>query len=179
MRKLIAAAAVLLMIAQPVFAKPAGIALPDKADTVLVPEHSPLTFAKFGPDGAIFTGKLTLGGTYYYGDGEYNDGPTVDLVLYFQPDAASAALLPSLKTRGPAQSLVLSNAAVFAKAVLSAQQLAALQKKGAPYATGQARIVVDTVEAGVVCDGASFSARFVSLAKPGAAHMAPSPGFGC
>lgn len=179
MRKLLAAATAFLLLAQPVLAKPTSIALPDKADTVIVPDGSPLKFSKFGPDGAIFTGRLTLTGAFFYGDNEYNDGPTVDLTLYFQPDAASIALLPSLKSRGPARSLVLTNAAPFAKAVLSKQQLAALQKKGAPYTTGHTSVVVDTVEAGVVCDAASFTARFVALAKPGTAHTAPSPGFSC
>ncbi|MEI9887967.1 MAG: hypothetical protein WDN08_15980 [Rhizomicrobium sp.] len=179
MRKLFVAAVALLLLAQPAAAKPVAIALPDKSDTVIVPDGSPLKFSKFGDDGAVFTGKLTLSGTYYYGDGEYNDGPTVDLALHFVPDAASAARLPSLKTRGPAQAIFLTNGDLFAKAVLTVAQFAALQHKGAAYATGQASIVVDTVQAGVVCDGASFSARFVSLAKPAAAHTAPSPGFGC
>ena len=179
MRKFLVAAAALVLLAQPVFAKPVSIVLPDKADTVIVPDGSPLKFSKFDPDGAVFSGRLTLSGTFFYGDGEYNDGPTVDLTLYFTPDAASMALLPSLKTRGKAQSMVLTNGAMFAKAVLTKQQLAALRKKGAAYATGQTSVVVDTVEAGVVCDTASFSARFVSLAKPGTAHTAASPGFGC
>jgi hypothetical protein len=169
-----------LLFAQPSLAAPVTIALPDKADSVIVPDGSGLKFAKFDADHqAIFTGKLTLSGTFFYGDSEYNDGPTVDLTLYFQPDAASVALLPSLKSRGPAQALFVTNGAPFAKAVLSKQQLAALQKKGAPYATGSARIVVDTVGAGVMCDTASYTARFVALAKPAAAHTAPSPGFGC
>src|ERR1700712_689922 len=104
-------AAVLLLV-QPVIAKPVEIALPDKADTVVVPDGSPLKFSKFDAEHqAVFTGNLTLSGTFYYGDNEYNDGTSVDLTLYFMPDAATVAHLPYLKTRGKAENLVVTDGA--------------------------------------------------------------------
>jgi hypothetical protein len=183
MKKFLATLSVAILLAQSVLAAaPTGIALPDKADTVIVPDGSPLKFSKFDADNqAVFTGRLTLSGTFYYGDNEYNDGATVDLTLYFMPDAATVAHLPYLKTRGKAENIVLTDGAKFAAAVLTKAQAATLSKKGAPfpYATGHASLTVDRFTAGVVCDVSSFSARFVSVGKPVTVTIGRFPGGGC
>jgi hypothetical protein len=173
---------VAILLAQPVLAAPAGIVLPDKADTIIVPAGSPLKFSKFDAENqAVFTGNLTLSGTFYYGDNEYNDGNTVDLTLYFVPDAATVAHLPYLKTRGKAENIVVTDGAKFGAAVLTKAQAATLSKKGAPfpYATGHATLTVDHFTAGVVCDVSSFSARFVSVGKPVTVTIGKFPGGGC
>jgi hypothetical protein len=177
-----AALAVSLLLAGPALAKPVSIALPDKADIVIVPDGSGLKFVKFDDEHqAVFAGKLTLSGTFYYGDNEYNDGPGVDLTLYFTPDAATVAHLPFLKTRGKAESLVVTDAAKFGAAVLTRAQAATLSKKGTPvpYATGHAALTVDNLTVGVVCDVQSFTARFIAVAKPVTATIGTSPGSGC
>ncbi len=183
MKKFLASLSMAILLAQPALAAPpAGIALPDKADTVMVPDGSPLKFSKFDAENqAVFTGNLTLSGTFYYGDNEYNDGNTVDLTLYFAPDAATVAHLPYLKTRGKAESIVVTDGAKFGAAVLTKAQAATLSKKGAPfpYATGHAILTVDRFTAGVVCDVSSFSARFVSVGKPVTVTIGKFPGGGC
>lgn len=184
MKRFCAALSIALLLAQPLAAAPARIELPNKADTVIVPQDSGLIFSRYEDKndgiGAIFKGQVTLTGTYFYGDNAYNDDSgTVDLSLYFKPDAATVARLPHLERRGKAVDVFITGAAPFAKALLSEAQLVALRKKGALYATGTVSIVVDDFQASVDCDAASFTARFVSLAKPGAIAMAALPDTSC
>lgn len=174
-----AALAAALLLAQPVLAAPATVILPDKADTVVVPEGSGLKFAKFDEEHqAIFTGKLTLTGTYYYGHGEYDDEGNF-FVLYFRPDAASAARMPYLKTRGHPADMVLTNGALFVKTYLPKDTLARVRPGRTTYASGVVTVTVDTVAAGVLCDGASWSARFVSVARPVQVKFGAMPESGC
>lgn len=168
--------AAFLLLAQPVVAAPVSIALPDKADTVIVPDGSGLRFKKFDEDSqAVFTGQLTLSGVFYYGPNAIDDG-TNSLTLYFRPDKASAARMPYLKSRGKPDDMVLTNDTAFAHAVLSRDGLARVKKS---YATGTITVTVDTVSAGIVCDGASWTARFVSVVKPVPVKFGPMPESGC
>lgn len=168
--------ATLLLLGEPAFAAPVTIALPDKADTVIVPDGTGLKFKKFDEDNqAIFTGQLTLTGSFYYGPNEFDDG-TNSLTLYFRPDKASAARMPYLKSRGKPGDMVLTNDTAFANAVLSREGLARAKKS---YATGAATITVDTVSVGVICDGPSWTARFVSVKKPVEVKFGPMPESGC
>ena len=168
-----------LLFAQPSLAAPVTLALPDKADSVIVPDGSGLKFAKFADaDTATFTGKLTLTGTYYYGHSEYDDGGD-SFVLLFRPDAASAARMPYLKTRGRPADMVLTNEAPFVKTYLPKDTLARVRPGRTTYASGAVAVTVDTVSAGVVCDGASWSARFVSVTKPVPVKFGPMPDSGC
>ena len=183
MKKYLAVLSVMLLLAPAALAAPsARIALPNKSDTVVLPPGSGLKFDKFDSDGnVVFSGKLTLSGTFYYGDNAFNDGTTVDLTLYFHPDAATIARLPYLQTRGKAGEIVLTNGEAFAASVLTPAQRATLAKKSktAPYATGTASVLVDGFDAGVVCDTASFTAHYLSLVKPATAKMGADPGAGC
>ncbi len=174
-----AALAAALLLVQPALAAPVTIALPDKADTIIVPEGSGLKFAKFDEEHqAIFTGKLTLTGTYYYGHGVYDDEGNF-FVLMFRPDAASAARMPYLKTRGKPDDMALTNEALFVKTYLPKDTMARVRPYRDTYASGVITVTVDTVSAGVVCDGASWSARFVPVAKPVPAKFGPMPDSGC
>jgi len=105
--------ATVLLLAQPAFAAPVSVPLPDKADIVIVPDGSGLKFRKFDDmSQAVFTGQLTLSGTYYYGPNAIDDG-TNSLTLYFRPDKPSAARMPYLKSRGKPEDMVLTNDAAF------------------------------------------------------------------
>jgi hypothetical protein len=168
--------ATILLLAQPALATPVRITLPDKADTVVVPDGTGLRFRKFDDTNqAIFTGRLTLTGTYYYGPSAIDDG-TNSLMLYFRPDKASAARIPYLKIRGRPDDMVLTNDAAFARAALSREGLARVKKS---YATGTITVTIDTISAGVVCDGPSWTARFVSAKKPVEVKFGPMPDTGC
>ena len=168
--------ATVLLLAQPAFAAPVSVPLPDKADIVIVPDGSGLKFRKFDDmSQAVFTGQLTLSGTYYYGPNAIDDG-TNSLTLYFRPDKASAARMPYLKSRGKPADMVLTNDTAFARAAFSRDGLARVKKS---YATGTITVTVDTVSAGVVCDGPSWTARFVSAVKPVQVKFGPMPDTGC
>ena len=165
-----------MLLAQPALAAPVSIALPDKADTVIVPDGSPLKFKKFdGDDQAIFTGQLTLTGTYYYGPNAFDDGSGM-LTFYFRPDKASLARMPYLKGRGHPDDMVLTNETAFARATFSRDGLARVKKS---YATGAITVTIDTISAGIECDGASWTARYVSAKKPVEVKFGPMPDTGC
>jgi hypothetical protein len=168
--------ATILLLAQPALAAPVSIALPDKADTVIVPDGTGLKFKKFDEENqAVFAGQLTLTGVFYYGPNEIEDG-TNSLTFYFRPDKASAARMPYLKTRGKPADMVLTNDALFAKTILSAGERTRAKKT---YVIGTITVTVDTVSAGVICDAASWTARFVSAVRPVKIAFGPMPESGC
>jgi len=181
MRRLVLAVAAVLAVT--LSSAAADKVVPLFADeAVIVPEGSPLTFQALGEhDTAYFSGKVLLTGTYYYGDGYFNDGPDIELEMYFYPDAESWVKLPRLKTRGQPKMIFLQNAAPFVKAVIAPKTLARLKKdKKAGYASGKAAIWVDHFVAGIECDGPSFGAHFVSLdQRPLAVTMREVPSTSC
>ena len=157
------------------------IALPRGVDTIVIPADSPVTFASRGKhSGVNFDGRFVLSGTYYYGDAEFNDGPEVMLELTFIPDPAMAARLPYFKERGRPHAIFLTNGEALAKAVIPGATLAALNKKGAPYATGKVSILVDKFTTQIECDAPEYTARFISVYKPAVlVALAKSPDTGC
>lgn len=156
--------------------------IPLSADEVIVPERGPLALQTVGQhDTVYFSGKVRLTGTYYYGDAYFNDGPGIELEMYFYPDAGSWAKLPRLKTRGQPKMIFLQNAAPLVTAVIPPKTLARLERdKKAGYASGKAAIWVDHFVAGIECDGPSFGARFVALdQRPLAVAMKDVPETSC
>jgi hypothetical protein len=169
MRRLEAVVLGVLLLVQPVaaLAGEGAIRLSDNADTILIPDHSSLHFRAFGPENAVeFDGPIELTGTWYFGDNPYNDTNTPDLSLYFVPDKASLARLPRFATRGQPGDIFLTNPAAFLDAVVSREDRAKVQKKGAKYLSGKIDIWVDKFEAGIECDAPYFNARFLRVAKP-------------
>ena len=87
--------------------------------------------------------------------------------------------MPYLKTRGRPVDMVLTGEALFLKAYLPKDTVARVRPGRTTYASGVVTLTVDTVSAGIVCDGASWSARFVSAAKPVPVTFGPMPESGC
>ncbi|HTQ36718.1 MAG TPA: hypothetical protein VMH77_06755 [Steroidobacteraceae bacterium] len=158
-----------------------SIPLADGADTVLVPAGSPVRFdAQQEHDELRFSGRFVLSGTYYYGDGEFNDGPDFRPEVMFVPDPDIAARLPYFQVRGHADAIYIENGREFARAVIPAGTLARASRKGAPHATGRVSVWVDGFAASIQCDTPNYAAHFVSVYKPGqVASLGKSPDFPC
>jgi hypothetical protein len=176
---------VFLMLALPALAggqKAASIPYPGTTDSFVVPADSPVRFSGFNADkkGAIFSGRFPLAGTYYYGDGEYNDSPTFEGEAAIIPDAGIARRLPKFMIRGTHGHIFIGNADAFADAVLSKATLIRVRRKNGGYATGHIAIWVDRFRGAIVCDGPEFSVRFLSLYKPPSVRLAANePRLGC
>jgi hypothetical protein len=142
------------------------IARPDKADSVVIPAASTLRFRAFDQNNAAkFDGAIELSGTYYYGDGQLDDG-TTERTLYLVPDAATHARLPHFKHHSYPDIISLSGGDAFASAVISKDQLAALHKKGPTNISGHIDIMADRVEVGLQCDAPYMSAHYLSVVRP-------------
>ena len=138
---------------------------------------SPLRLASVVQDDyrtAKFTGRVEISGTYEI---EVYDN---QITATLWPDERSRKLLPYWDGREEPENLFISNAADFAKAVLSTEELAKLWSGRLALIRGQANIIADDYEASLVdCDGTSYGARFVSVMKN--VELAGDPGedYGC
>jgi hypothetical protein len=153
----------------------------ETVDHVIVPAGSPVRFSKMDrEDGAHFTGQFSLSGTYYYGDGEFNDGPTFMGVATIVPDRDIVARLPHLAERKNSKFVIyIGNPESFADTVISKSVLARVRRKNGGSASGHIAIKVDRYRVEISCDGASYWARFRSVVTPVTARVVTSPSFGC
>lgn len=171
MTRLVTTLAALCLIAGPAIAQeaptPASSASAQAIKAALdqglvVPAASPLRLVSVtrGHEvNATFAGRVEISGTYeveLYGE---------EIYASLWPDPRSRQLLPHWDQREEADKLFISNPEEFAKAVVSAEELAKLKAGRLPLIRGQATIVADEYETGIECDASHFSARFVSLSK--------------
>lgn len=127
--------------------------------------NSPLTLATSDEDGLHFSGEIRLSGRYVYGrlgDPEPGTDPQAP-TFYFAPDAASQALLPYWKERGPVQGIYLDNSEALRQAVLDPAIAARVDAGTAKSASGPATIWIDTYAATIVCNMPAYTARFLRL----------------
>ena len=171
-----------LLFAQSAEAGGRVIALPDRADTIILPASSSLHFRAITKDNTVtFDGPVEVSGTYYYGDNVYDDGTaTVVPLLYLVLDKVSLARLPRFGTRGQPGELYFTNQNDLARAIVPPADAKAAMRKGGKYASGKADIWVDRFQAGIECDAPNFTAHFLSVAHP-SLHMALAmqPDVGC
>ena len=184
MRHVGALALGVLFLAQPLAAAPGEkvIALPDNADTIVIPAASTLHLRGVTKDYTVnFDGPVEISGTYYYGADVYDDGgSSTDPVLYLVLDKASLARLPRFGTRGQPGELYLTNEKDFAKAVIPPDDMKAALRRGGKYAAGKADIWVDKFQASIECDAPNFTAHFLSVAHaPLRVALANAPDVGC
>jgi hypothetical protein len=131
-----------------------------------VPEGSPFTFAKLEPDflGASFAGRITLSGTYYYG--QLADYPGDDMIgVYFMPDAADAKRLPHWKQEGVVKEMIFQNSDAFIKAVIPPKIARAVKDGKRRSAQGRVTFEAEGYEAVVSCGASIYVTRFVSVAR--------------
>jgi hypothetical protein len=137
----------------------------DEGVDYALPSDSGLTFVKLAEEWSVatFSGRITLHGTYYYG--QLSDSPGDDLIdLYFMPDAKDARHLPSWRQNGPVREIIFQNGDAFVKAVIPAKIAAAVKNGRRKSARGRATIVAEGFEIGVSCGAPFYVTRFDSLA---------------
>jgi len=147
------------------------VALPDDPDEgIIVPPDSPVQFHDFDQYGrAHFTGKFVLTGTFTYRCNYCEPGTKVtenDLEFSIVPDPALLSRLPHWKQHDNDTMVEILQARRFTHAVTAAADRRALLLGKRDEVTGRIAIVVDDFQAGLDCDSANFSAKFVSIAKP-------------
>lgn len=143
-----------------------GLKLIPYYDTAFaVSASSPLKLKSSDADGLHFSGEVRLTGTYVYGrlsDPEPGMDPFAP-TFYFAPDAASQALLPYWKERGPVRGIFFDNSEVFRQTVLDPALAAQVDAGKAKSATGPVTIWIDTYSATIVCDMPTYTARFLRV----------------
>jgi hypothetical protein len=175
----------LLFLGVPVLAASPGNPIPflghPDIDSIVVPQPSPVHFTgwlKGDFPAAQFKGRFLLTGTYYYSDGAFNDGPefTGEAVIF--PD--NPGMLPQFVKRNGEHKIGIDNPSAFATAVIPADTLRKVSRKGGGYATGHVAIWAEGFTVSIVCDSPSYGTHFVSMYKPAGVRLARSmPDVGC
>ena len=177
---LLAAACVLMHSAVLASEKATTIPVNGGSDKIVVPANSLVEFASVSKEdyAAKFNGRFVLSGTYYYGDELPADDPDVDLEIDFVPDADIAAKLPYFQNYGRPKAIAFDNSAEIVKAIVPAEAIAKLNKKGAPFLRGRIAIIVDGYRADIVCDAPIFTVHFISVYKAPTRVAANEPNIG-
>jgi hypothetical protein len=169
MRGTIALLSLALLAAAP-SGKPTIIPLsPDDDEALVIPAGSPAHFTGFDETHtASFTGRFTLTGTFFYGCEIECQLPLheEDLFAAFIPDPASKALLPHWKLRNGDMRIYFDNGDKLVAQLVTKKEKAALIAGKLPAFRKQVTIVVTDFKATIECDSASYSIKFVALAKP-------------
>jgi hypothetical protein len=154
-----------------------------EGEALVVPANSPVRFSGFGKyDVARFRGRFVLTGTFVYGCEIECEPPlqSDEVFVRIVPDAASAAILPRWMIRNGDMRIYLVGGDRLANAIVTRSEKAALLAGKVGDVRRQVAIVVDDYRAGIECDSASYTARYVSLARPAQLASAKMEGdFGC
>lgn len=135
---------------------------------ILIPTTSPVRFRRFDQyDRAHFNGTFIVEGTFVldcnYCERGYKDN---ELHLSMIPDAPIAARLPHWKMHNGDIEIDITGATTFIRSITTPQERQMLLSLKLNEIKGRAALVVDQFEAGLDCDSANYSARFVAIAKP-------------
>ena len=182
MRFLIALLSLALLSAAPA-AKPTEIEwLPGGDEAIVIPAESPVHFKGFNKDHyATFRGRFVLAGTFVYGCNVECEPPQqADWEADLIPDPAMAAALPHWKLRNGDLLIYLVDGERLAKQIVTGKERAALMAGKIPDVRRHVAIVVDDFQAGIECDSAFYSARFIAVATPAQIASAKvQPNYGC
>lgn len=175
-------AAVLLGSGAPLAAasgpRPPSLALDVPADSlvrVLSYDRQSLT-AKFAP------ARFVLTGAFRYGCIDECSQPfrQQDMQLEVFPDPQVAARLPRWKDYTPRMAIMIDDSGAFAAKAIPPQVMQDLQHGRRKWVTGRVTMVADRFHAGIDCDSAWYSARFVSLVdQPSLTAVQAKGGSGC
>jgi hypothetical protein len=170
MKAMIAVLALALVSAAPA-TQPTIVPLSGMNDEALViPAASPVQFTGFAKEGttANFSGGFVLTGTFVYGCLMECTAPldSNQLEAFVVPDPEFAATLPSWKLRGGVKRIYLWNGDALAGKVVRTEERAALLAGKVADIRRQVAINIEDFAAGIECDSASYTARFIALAKP-------------
>ena len=136
--------------------------------TYAVPKAGPLRFKTLEEQGARFSGRIRMTGTYLYGhtSNDPNDELVDEPQLYFLPDKETLALLPYCYERGPVVEVYFENEAAFLSAVIAPKLVADVKRRRVHAITGHAAIWVDNYFATAECDHPQYVVRFLTVDQP-------------
>ena len=139
------------------------------SEALVIPAGSPVRFARYGERyEGHFRGRFVLTGTFFYGcEIECNPPLQKDqLFVAVIPDRAIEATLPHWKIRNGHMRIFLNGGERLAHQIVTKREEAALLAGKIDDVRRHVSIVVDDFRAGIDCDGAVYSARFIAVAKP-------------
>jgi hypothetical protein len=156
---------------------------PGNYEGLLIPAASPIHFTRWDKEHyAHFSGRFILTGTFVYGCNVECGPPmqSADIEADVIPDPAMAARLPRWKLRNGDLLIYLVDGERLAKQIVTRNERAALLAGKVPDVRKHVAIVVDDFQAGIECDSAFYSARFIAIAKPvQVARGKTEPNYGC
>jgi hypothetical protein len=184
--KLLARVAAVPLAALVVSAAPAQryIPLDDYGEALVLPAHTPVQLVSFDKKRATarFRGQFVLTGLFVYGCDIECEAPIAkgDVHGSIIPDRAVASRLPHWKIRDNDIRISLAGDDRLAAQVVSPDERAAIFAGKTGSVRKHVSIVVDRFTAMIECDGPSYTARFISLAKPARTATARLGGdYGC
>lgn len=158
------------------------IPIGEYGEAIVIPAGSTVKFQRFEHDDhAYFSGKLIVEGTWVL-DCDYCEPGQKDneLRLSIIPDAATIARLPRWKRHDNDIRIDLWGADRFIALISTADERKRLFAGTLKEIRGHAALAVDRYEAGLECDSASYSARFVGLVQVAKRSNLPTDGdYGC
>jgi hypothetical protein len=155
----------------------------DDPEALVIPSDSPVRFRGFDQDHtARFDGRFVMSGTFVFSCSIECEPPLKRWQIYGEmiPDTDIAARLPHWKVRNGETRIYIERGDRLAKQIVRREDLAAIAAGKGDEIRKHVTIVVDDFRAAIECDGASYSARFVAIAKPTMTGRARSDDFeGC
>ncbi|MFL6751884.1 MAG: hypothetical protein ACJ8FL_01455 [Sphingomicrobium sp.] len=153
----------------------------DYGEAIVIPAGSTMQFRRLEHDSVYFRGRTVIEGTWVldcdFCEAGQNDN---ELRLSIVPDPATVIRLPRWKLHNNNVRIVLTGADRFIRSVSTADERKRLLAGTLMELRGHAAVVVDHYEASLECDSASYSARFVAVAKaPRIAKLDLEGDFGC
>ena len=142
----------------------------DGTEAIVIPSGSSMHLASFPRDfesSATFRGRFTLSGMYEVTG--YGENASVTM----WPDRKSRDGLPYWRVHGGPDEIDISNGWAFTRAVVPRDKLQKLKAARPDSVKGRVTIIADNYQTSIVCDVASFSARFISVVK--AVQIAANP----
>jgi hypothetical protein len=137
-------------------------------EAIVIPRDSPVRFRGWGKnDVAHFSGRFVLAGAYSYGCEFCDDWPIKDneFSLKIVPDPALASRLPHWKLRSGHEALFIDGSERLNRTIGTPAERGALKAGKLDEIHGRIVVLVDHFDAGIECDGATYSAHLVAVVK--------------
>ena len=141
-----------------------------------LPLKSPFKLARKTPDGVEFSGRTEIRGHYVFGHMSPEEElgmPDMQPVVYFVPDAVSAALLPRWNEMNVINGFYLTNGDEFLAKVVAPDIVRKVRSRRIKSVTGELSIVIEGYSADVICGWPIYAAKFIGVAEK-AVQMAKS-----
>jgi len=150
----------------------------DGFDRLIIPQDSPTTLENAYEDGAEFSGRFTLTGTFMIGCPGCKGMSDDDLPVYFVPDPQDAKRLPHWRRHDNAIRISLYPLPQFDAAVLESR--AKISAGQADIVMVHASIVIEDFTTTLDCGTANFEAKFVAFAEESKLQVAQwGDNYGC